>query len=142
MGSYVYALNTNVRTISGQTVGVAEYRYKESFSVLRNDNEKWYNKLCARRVAFFDNNPSKMPTLMTFGDYDKPDTLCEGREVYICAGSCFGDGITKTKVGYLRKVGRSWTIEFIPNADKMIQIHKDAMAHQAAQKAASENNNW
>ena len=133
MGTYVYALNTNVRTISGHSVGVAEFRYKEG---RENENTHWYKKLCARRVAFFDANPSKLPDLMTTGDFDKPDTLVEGHEVYICAGSCFGDEGIRTKVGVLRKVGRSWTIEFIPNADKMIRIHQDAMKFHAANKAA------
>lgn len=136
MGTYVYALNTNIRTISGHSVGVAEYRYKESFTFDgERQNTKWYNKLCARRVAFFEANPSKLPDLMTFGSIDKPDTLVDGWEVYICAGSCFSDGGIRTKVGTLRKVGRSWTIEFLPNADKMIRIHQDAMKFHAARAA-------
>lgn len=141
MGTYVYALNTNVRTIGGETVGVAEYRYKEHTSIFEGEdlNQKLYNKLCKRRVQFFEaNNHAKMPTLMTTGDFDKPDTLVEGAPVYICAGACFGDYITKTQVGTLHKVGRGWIIKYVPNADKMIAIHKEAMAYQAKRRLESD----
>jgi len=132
MAAYVYALNTNVRTIAGFTVGVAEYRYKEHTTAFGADdlNQKLYNKLCARRAKFFEKNP--LPTLMTTGNMDKPDTLVEGHEVYICAGAVYDDYKVRTKVGTLRKDGRSWTIDFIPNADKLIAIHKEAEAFRAA----------
>jgi hypothetical protein len=142
MGTYVYALNTNVRTISGFTVGLAEYRYKECGMGFGGEdtNQKWYNKLCKRRVAFFEaNNHAKMPTLMTTGDMNKPDTLIEGAEVYICAGACFGDYITRTKVGVLNKSGNRWVIDFLPNAEKVIAIHKEAMEFQAKARLEAEN---
>src|SRR5438067_1638876 len=105
MGTYVYALNTDVRTISGETVGVAEYRYKLSWSLSgQREEELLHKRLCARRISFFDNHPDKLPTLMTHGDGDKPNTLVEGNAVFLSLGPCFSDDVMFTKVGVLKKM--------------------------------------
>lgn len=138
MAAYVYALNTNIRTIGGQTVGVVDYRYKEHTTAFGSDelNQKLYNKLCARRVKHFEKNT--LPTLMTFSSLNKADTMVEGSPVYICAGSCFDDYKVKTQVGTLRKDGNRWTIEYLPNADKLIAIHNEAEAFRAKQAAEAD----
>lgn len=109
MGTYIYALNTKVHTISDVTVGVAEFRYKPSWNDRDNFNQRMYNRFCARRVAHFENN--KLPFFFVM------DKLTEGANVLShltvdghLIGSCFSDGLKLKKVGTLTKVGRSWTI--------------------------------
>jgi len=105
MGTYVYALNTKVRTIGAVTVGVAEYRYKDGWGV----SNAVHNRTCGRRIEHFKNVGLPDYFIMT-----KPEeggavfafTTKEGRPIY----SCFSDGISFNKVGTLKKVGRSWTI--------------------------------
>ena len=112
MGTYVYALNTRVRTISGFTVGHAEYRYKPSWGWDSDKiNQKSHNQLCVRRIAHFDNNPSLKPEFFVMGNEGK---LLEDHIVYLFSDPyvCFYDGGKQTVVGNLKKVGRSWTIVF------------------------------
>lgn len=132
MAAYVYALNTNVRTIDGETLGVAEYRYKEHTTAHDADdlNQKLYNSRCKRRVQYFERNA--LPTLMIRGLTESADKLYEGADVFICAGSCFDDYKVTTKVGILTKRGNRWTIAYLPNGKKLLEIQKQADAAKAA----------
>lgn len=111
MGTYVYALNTKTRTVSNVTLGVAEYRYKESYGFGgARESEELHRKLCARRVAHFHKDRSLLPRFMVLGKME------ENREVYVCTGVVTtGDDIKR--VGRLAKVGRSWVIRWEPGFD-------------------------
>ena len=109
MGTYVYALKTKVRDISGVKVGVAEFRYKE-FSLFGGQdlNQKLYNRRCGRRVAHFQNHPEQLPTYFVFGP-----KLEHGQAVFKLKSVCFDDGGKgPTSVGMLLKDGRGWFISF------------------------------
>lgn len=117
MGIYVYALQTKIHTISNVTLGVAEYRYKESWS----DDEfnlKLYNRMCKRRVEHFENNKLPFFFVMRKSDNEGP-LFFEGQNVYAqqrdrggVVGACFDDGVEKKLVGTMTKVGRSWSIKW------------------------------
>lgn len=115
MGTYVYALNTRVRTISNMTVGVAEFRYKPHTSAWGAErlNQALYNRTCARRVEHFKEN--KLPFFFVMGKLEDGSPLYshltkDGRVV----GACFGDGGTKfNRVGTVVKAGRSYKIDWI-----------------------------
>jgi hypothetical protein len=118
MGTYVYALKTKVNEISGVTVGVAEYRYKEYFTNFEAEelNAKMYNTLCKRRVTHFETN--KLPFFFVIRSTNGKD-FYEGQSVYSqqrkdgrVVGACFDDGIEKTIVGTMTKLGRSWSINW------------------------------
>ena len=109
MGTYVYALNTKVRTVAGKTVGVAEFRYKDGWGITRSV----YNRLCSRRVEHFDN--AGLPDFFVMCKLEDGTALFSfiGKDGRPSAGSCFSDGISLNKVGTIRKVGRSYTIEMV-----------------------------
>lgn len=113
MGIYVYALKTQIHTISNVTVGVAEYRYKESW-IREEENLKMYNRFCKRRVEHFKDN--KLPFFFVMRKTDGP-AFYEGQTVYAeqlddgrIVGACFDDGVQKKPVGIMAKKGRSWSI--------------------------------
>jgi len=113
MGTYVYALNTNVRTISNVTVGVAEYRYKEHLTAHDADelNLAMYNRLCKRRVKHFETN--KLPFFFVRGKIEVGAAVyghlsAKGRLV----GACFDDSVPLVQAGTIIKVGRSYEINW------------------------------
>lgn len=114
MGTYVYALNTKVRTISNVTVGVAEYRYKEHTTAFNADelNLALYNSKCKRRVEHFLSN--KLPFYFVRGKIEVGAPVynhlsAKGRLV----GSCFDDSTPLVQAGTIKKVGRSYEIDWI-----------------------------
>ena len=105
MGTYVYALNTKVRTIGAVTVGVAEYRYKDGWGV----SNAVHNRTCGRRVAHFEN--VGLPDFFVMTKLEDGAALFsfttkQGHSI----SSCFSDGISFNKVGTVRKAGRSYII--------------------------------
>lgn len=135
MGTYVYALNTRVRDISGQRVGVVEFRYKVGWSLdgIREE-EQLHTRRCKRRIDYFDNHPSQVPDLMVYCDTNRPNHLIDGCAVFLLVGVCFSDGGKQTQVGTLRKVGRRWTIEYLENGQQLIADYKLMCAKRAQQR--------
>lgn len=109
MGTYVYALNTKVRTVGAVTVGVAEYRYKDNWGA----TQAVHNRTCGRRISHFD--AVGLPDFFVMGKLEDGTAVFsfktkdrEPRDV----GACFSDGINFNRVGYVRKIGRGYTIQF------------------------------
>lgn len=116
MGSYVYALNTKAKTISGVEVGVAEYRYKPSWNFFDGDkfNAKHERQLVDPRVRSYANRP--LPKYFVQGRYE------EGANVYECdCVTYLDDSYTYRKVGILVKHGRGFAISFTeqPKAEEV-----------------------
>jgi hypothetical protein len=109
MGTYVYALNTKVREISGVKLGVAEFRYKEYGMLFGGEkqNARMYNRTCGRRVAHFENNPQLTPEFFVH-------ELKHGASVRAVKGIVFSDYVRHDHVGMLVKDGRGWKICFDP----------------------------
>ena len=121
MGTYVYALNTKVRTVSGETIGIAEYRYKCGRP---REDEEAFERYCKRRVEFFENNPNQVPTLMTFCS-ETPNKFEDCWPVFLLVNTSFHDGGNYTKVGHMKKTGKGWTINFDDGAAEIITKHKE-----------------
>jgi len=116
MGTYVYALSTKVHNVSGVTLGVAEFRYKEHFTSFDDDrlNASLYNRRCKTRVEHFKKNKLPFYFIMSLDG-----RMEEGFPVYSMQldngktmGACFDDCVPRKKVGILVKKGRSWTIKW------------------------------
>ena len=121
MGTYVYALNTKIRTVSGETIGIAEYRFK--CGRLSEDAEM-FDRYCKRRVDFFKNNPNMVPTLMTFSA-ETPNKFEDGAAVFLLVNTSFHDGGDYTKVGNMKKTGKGWTIIYTNGAAEIIAKYKE-----------------
>lgn len=111
MGSYVYALNTKVREVSGKKLGLADFRYKQAAGYGRDAdawNQKAFNVLCGRRISFFEKNPDQLPEYFTLN-------LIEASPVYKVTDITFGEGslTAGNMVGVMEQKGRSWVINFL-----------------------------
>lgn len=112
MGTYVYAFNTKVRQVSGFKLAVAEYRYKPHTTMFgaEDANKRLYNRLCGRRISFFENHPEQFPDFFVLCHRGE---LKEGLNVLVAKhGVAFADYVKFEKAGTLVKKGRSWEIQF------------------------------
>ena len=126
----VYALNNLVRIISGEPLGIADFRYRSDAYENAVQTERLRHVTCGKFIAYFERRPELIPDLMVVSHAMTPSKITVGMDVYLLAGICFDELQPLTKVGTLKRQSRHWVIEYIPGGEQALSQYRMSNPHR------------